>query len=359
MTKINKQSDFGWGTDAYPAQEPQESGYQSERQEMSQMPAINQTFKWVVSGKEILVVDPDKIDNAYSALGIKTNHHGPYATGSVDISHRWTTSFVVEESNVDLDFLYGLFKRWAKYPSINFTDWNHPLSVDTVKDKNGIPLPMNINKKSSDPGAGEHYVDKLWVNTDSEDIFTQDIQRNYPGQGDMAATGERLTDDVYGCDRCDEVFDSYPEYLMHASHDHPKSEPTGYEEEIRDNDESFYPDNEASRPGGDLGIHTGAVDNSPVGPIPFSYNVEEDRIYVGEPGEEGIKLDSANPFGLAEGYYTPEGDLLITSQANIPYTVRHLMNIWSHMYPEYEIKHVYILDVNDGKKIREKVANNA
>ena len=68
---IQKTSDFGWGTDAYPAQQPQELQFQFERAEMSRMPAISQRFNWVLSGKNLLVVRPDYIDNAYAALGRK------------------------------------------------------------------------------------------------------------------------------------------------------------------------------------------------------------------------------------------------------------------------------------------------
>lgn len=347
---IRKESDWGWGTDAYPAQQPQELQYQYDREQAARMPAPSQTYKWILSGKHLLVVEPDMLDNAYNALGITQDHHGPYARGTADISHRWTTTFVVEESNVDLDFLFKTFQRWAKYPQVNFENWGHPLYVDSVKDRNGIPLPVKIKKQAADPGVGDQYPNKLWVNTD-DDLRT-DIQRRYPGQGDMKAITPRLTDDVYGCDQCDEVFDSYSEYLLHVTHDHPKWDPTGPEYEIRDNDEFFYPDNEAvyDRDGG---IHTGSVP----GPIPFSFNVEEDRVYVGEPGDEHVEMDETNPFGVAEGYYTPDGDLIIVNQPSVPYTVRHLMNLWSEIYPEHEIKRVYLVRETDGRTIRERVAN--
>lgn len=357
MTEIHKKSDFGWGTDAYPAQQPQELQFQTDRAQMAGMPSsINQTFNWIVSGKEILVVDPNKADRAFNALGITPTHSGPFATGTVDISHRWTTSFVVEQSNIDLDFLHNVFEKWAKYPVINFQNWNHPLYVASVQDKNGIPLPVKIRKQAADPGSGWQYVDKLWRNTDDEDIRT-DIQRRFPGLDDLKSYDGDMSEN-YKCRECNEVFDSYYEYLMHASHDHPKPDPTGHEEEIRDRDEYFYPDNEAVyNPDG--GIHTGAVeDRTPPGPIPFSYDIDADRVYVGSPGDEKVEMDDSNPFGRAEGYYTPDKDLIIVNQSNIPYTIRHLVNLWSTMYPEHEVKHVYIVQDNDGTEIREKVAKN-
>ena len=343
---------MGWGTDAYPAQEPQELQFQKDREHSNRIPhQINEDFVWVVSGKNIAVVHPDSVEEAFVSLGIKKEHHGPFAFGKVQISRRWSVSFVVDQSNIDLESLHKIFLRWAKDPSIDFEEIDHPFQVSMVKDKNGMPIPVKMPKTAADPGAPEHYVDKLWGGTDSEDIFTQDIQRNYPGQGDMAATGERLTDDVYGCDRCNEVFDSYPEYLIHAANDHPKSEPTGHEEEIRDNDEIFYPDNEASRPGGDLGIHTGSV----LGPVPFSYDVYSERVFIKDPGEEISRDD--NITNKAEGYYTPDGDLLIVGHPSQPYAISSLINAWNQFYPEHEIRHIYLLRKENGVKIREKVAN--
>lgn len=361
MGDIRKESDFGWGTDAYPAQEPQELQFQFDRQVMSEMPAIQQSFKWIVSGKNILVVSPAQVDDAYRALGITQDHHGPFASGSVDITHRWTTSFVVEQSNVDLDFLNNIFKRWAKFPSVDFQQWNHPLHIAIVKDKNGIPLPVKLKKTAADPGIGDDKFKYPWKNTDKSlltDIQIQDGDRGkLPGQGDLRADGGgQLTEGIYECGECAEEFDSYSEYLLHVTHDHPKREPTGPEYEIRDNDEFFYPDNEASRPGGGPG---GAVVAAaePKGPIPFSYNVEQDRVYVGQEGDERVEMDEYNPFGLAEGYYTPDGDLLIVNQSSIPYTIRHLVNLWSNMFPEYEVKHVYLVHEVGDKTVREKVAN--
>jgi hypothetical protein len=352
MSKINKHSDWGWGTDAYPAQEPQELQFQKDRKDLNFSPRfINKVFVWVVCGKEIAVVGKENFLEALKSVGAGENHHGPLATGTVDISNNWNLNFVVKESNIDLESLHKIFIIWAKDPHIDFEEINHPFHIDMVKDKNGIPLPVKIQKEAADPGVGDgNYPDKLWVNTDDGDIRT-DIQRDYPGQGDMPATGERLTDDVLGCDRCDEVFDSYPEYLMHVVNDHPKSEPTGYEEEIRDNDEFFYPDNEASRPGGDLGIHTGSTRE----PIPFSFDVMTEIMHIGESGHQVGFGD--NIFNKSEGYYTPEGDILIIGHPNMPYAISTLMRAWKAIYPEHEIKQVYMLRKENGVKIKERVAN--
>lgn len=360
MDKNIQKVSLGWGTDAYPAQEPQEQQFQQDRAQMAQMVPPSQDFKWVVAGKNIVVVTPDKLDSAFAALGVEKTHYGPFATGSLSVSHRWTASFVVEQTNIDLDSLYKIFQRWTKQPSTNFENWQHHLHLAVVQDKNGIPLPVGNRKTAADPGAGNTYPNKLWVNTDDGDI-TDHQTESFPGKGDMRAYVDKITTMPYECPECNEVFENYMHLHEHMVYDHQKPKPTGLEEEIRDNDEYFYPDNEASRPGGTVsepGIYTGATKNEPPGPIPFSFDVEGDRLYVGQPGDERVEIDSYSPFGTAEGYYTPDGDLLITSQAGLPYTIRHLMNLWSDMYSEYDIKHVYLLEFKDQKRIKEKVAKN-
>jgi hypothetical protein len=359
MSGNRKLSYPGWGTPAYPGENPHQLDRNEAVEDSYRMPPPSQSFAWVLAGKSLVVVDSDRVDNAFSALGVTKEHNGPFAVGAVDISHRWTTTFVVKEANIDLDTLYKEFQRWAKNPVINFEPFPHHLYVSAVKDKNGIPLPMGMSRVSADPGAGKSYPNKLYVNTD-DDLLHNDSQiwneeqGKFPGKGDMRANDQRLTDDTYGCEECDEVFDAYNEYLLHRTHDHKKQDPTGPEYEIREKGgiAGMDYDNEASRSNGRFFEASADL----IGPIPFSFDVEDDRMYVGEPGDERVKIDQHNPFGRAEGYYTPDGDLLITTQSNVPYTIRHLMNLWEDMHPEYEVKHVYLIEQRQNRSIKEKVA---
>lgn len=377
MTKMRKKSDFGWGGDAYPAQEPQDVQLQKDQEQFYRMnDARAESYSWVVSGKNILVVSKDKLDDVFSALGITQNHHGPVAIGTVSLSHRWSANFVVEESNIDLDTLSKIFERWAKDPNstLDFKEIDHNFFIASVVDKNGIPLPVKTNytknKKAGvdkialiEPngggaGSGWQTVPKTWNRTDKDlrtDIQIQDNDRGkLPGQGDMRAdSGGELTTYIYQCPECLEVFESGNLLREHLVFDHERQPPTGNEYEIRNNDETFYPDNEAVYEN-DGGIHTGAVIP---GPIPFSYNVETDRIYVGEPGDERVKLDSTNPFGVVEGYYTPDGDILIVNRPMIQYAIKYFIILWNEIHPELEVKKVYILRKENGRKIKERVAH--
>lgn len=354
MEEIHKKSYFGWGGDSHPSQEPQELQLEEDRRRMLRMPETRiEKYVWVVSGRHMAVVDEDSIEEAFVSLGIKKEHHGPFAFGKVEVSNRWKADFLVEQSNIDLESLNRIFLRWSKDPMINFDDVNHPIQVSMVKDKNGFPLPVKAPKEAADPGVGDgNYPDKLWVNTDDGDLLAQDIQRDYPGQGDMQSDGGgKLTDEVYQCGECFEKFESYEDFKKHVSEEHLKGPETGPEYEIRDNDEFFYPDNEVSRPGGWPGIHTGAVE----GPTPFSYDIISERIILGQIGDD-ISTDQ-NIMDKVEGYYTPENDLLIVGYPSQPYSISSLVNSWLQFYPEHEIKHVYLIRKENGIKIKEKVAN--
>lgn len=326
------------------------------------MPQASENYKWVAVGKkEFVVFESDSHDDGYAALGNALDAHGPVAHGTVTISHHWTCVFVIEQSNIDLDTLYKMLKSWASSPQIGRNQLDHPLELALITNKDGIPLPVGLSKTASDPGSGWQTVPKLWNKTDDDirtDIQIQEKDRGtFPGQGTMRSEEGSLTEEPYQCITCGESFSDYKHMLNHVSFDHPKEKPTGHEEEIRDNDEFFYPDNEMSRPGGDVGVHTGAKKDIDIpGPIPFIYDIEEDRIRTGQPGDERVDIGEYNPFGMVEGFYTPEQDLIISTQTSVPYTISHVRRLWEYMHPEYEINHIYVVHKQDDKKVRERVS---
>lgn len=363
---VMDKTSFGWGGDSNPAQQPQELQDRWEESQTYQMPGKTKELKWVIVGKKDMVVfEGDAIEPGFSALGIAMDHFGPVAHGTVTLSHMWTAQFTIEQTNIDLDTLYKQFKKWVKNPTIGKDDIDHPFHLSDIYNKDGIPLPLGkefgLPKTAADPGSGWQTVDKLWVNTD--DDYRTDIQKDYPGQDTMRAQNEKLTEEPYQCLECGEEFDNYTDMLLHVSFDHPKEDPTGDEYEIRDNDEFFYPDNEMSRQQGEHGNSFGIVskkdDEADIpGPMPFIYDIVADRIRVGEPGDEKVDIGEYNSFGMVEGYYTPERDLIIATQTSVPYTINHVKKLWNYMYPEYEVKHIYVVHVDDGKKVREKVSND-
>lgn len=378
MSDFQRQSDQGYGTTPYTGEMPNELEYEQEHDAYFTMPQKPvQSFGWVLRGsnpKYLTLIDVDKITNALSALGMNENHFNAYAIGTCDITSRWTLSVVVYQTNMDIETLFSVFKRWANNPVFKtwasphmVTDgeeerWPHRLELTSFKNPNGIDFSRDIKKTGSEVGFGEG-VKYNWKGTDADyrtDIQIQDEDRGkLPGQGNLPADEKKMTT-LYQCPTCFEEFSNGAELREHMGSAHVNVDDGTHKEEIPSykNGIGDSYDNEASRPPGDDIMMMGSFQMTAEleGPIPFSFDIEEDRMYVGNPGQEGVKVDKENPFGLAEGYYTPDGDLLITAQANIPYTIRHLMNMWEQMNPEYPIKHVYIIEKNGDLNIKEKVA---
>lgn len=65
------------------------------------------------------------------------------------------------------------------------------------------------------------------------------------------------------------------------------------------------------------------------GPIPFIYDIQEDTITTGQPGMRQSDIPGKfTPGGIVEGTYEPGGKVFIRSMTNMPYTVRHMLELW-------------------------------
>jgi hypothetical protein len=79
------------------------------------------------------------------------------------------------------------------------------------------------------------------------------------------------------------------------------------------------------------------------GPIPFIYDIKHDRIYVGHPGEHTDDMaGDFDPLGIVYGEYRPNGEVEIQTETNMPYTVRHLIQLWYYMHRELPVKNVWL-----------------
>lgn len=91
-------------------------------------------------------------------------------------------------------------------------------------------------------------------------------------------------------------------------------------------------------------------------PIPFVFDIEKDHISVGQPGTKTSDVPGEfTPGGIVEGDYEPGGKVMIRTQTNMPYSVRHMVELWYYTHPHFEVKSVYLQD-NDGQMT--KVANS-
>ncbi len=79
--------------------------------------------------------------------------------------------------------------------------------------------------------------------------------------------------------------------------------------------------------------------------IPFIYDVQEDKITVGYPGGRHSDIPGKfTPGGIIEGDYLPGGNVHIHTMTNMPYSVRHLVELWYWSYPHMEVTAVELHD---------------
>lgn len=98
------------------------------------------------------------------------------------------------------------------------------------------------------------------------------------------------------------------------------------------------------------------------GPIPFIYDIEKDKVFVGHPGERHSDIQGRfTPGGIIEGIYKPDGNVEIRTDTDMPYTVRHLIELWYYMHPELQVKGLFLVvgqeqyklaSANIGHKVR-------
>jgi tRNA nucleotidyltransferase (CCA-adding enzyme) len=83
--------------------------------------------------------------------------------------------------------------------------------------------------------------------------------------------------------------------------------------------------------------------------VPFLYDVQEDDIHVGQPGQRHSDIPGRfMPGGLVEGTYEPGGRVVIRALTNMPYSVYHMIELWYYQHPELPVKSLYLMD-DEGK----------
>jgi tRNA nucleotidyltransferase (CCA-adding enzyme) len=154
---------------------------------------------------------------------------------------------------------------------------------------------------------------------------------------------------VFKCPDCGVLRHRWNEYLLHRKTHEPQG-PTvesenGHFPEI--NDGNYIEMRQ------EPGIHTGAKDPKDMfdQPVPFMYDIDEDKIHVGAPGERHSEIKipmKYSPGGLVQGEYQPGGKVLINTVTSMPYSIRHLIGLWYYQHPEFEVTSVEVTKP-DGK----------
>jgi tRNA nucleotidyltransferase (CCA-adding enzyme) len=91
--------------------------------------------------------------------------------------------------------------------------------------------------------------------------------------------------------------------------------------------------------------------------IPFIFDVDKDAIQVGQPGQQHNSImGDFTPGGIVQGFYEPGGQITITNQTDIPWTVRHLVDLWYWSHPHMRVTDVQYEDPMGNKQKLTKTA---
>jgi putative nucleotidyltransferase with HDIG domain len=157
---------------------------------------------------------------------------------------------------------------------------------------------------------------------------------------------DRAPEGVFECQHCGARSSTYAAHLDHVrGHEPLVTPPTedGQFPEVEENaieDSHFTP----QQPGIDVVTRYvfGAGEVAPKDmfsePVPFIFDIEKDAIYTGHPGAKHSDIEgNFTPGGIVEGTYEPGGKVWIRSFTNYPYSLRHMLELWTYQHPEFEI----------------------
>jgi tRNA nucleotidyltransferase/poly(A) polymerase len=94
-------------------------------------------------------------------------------------------------------------------------------------------------------------------------------------------------------------------------------------------------------------------------PLPFVFDIDKDQIFTGQPGERTGDVRVPGGYtagGIVEGFYEPGGHIVITTQTDVPYSTRHMLDLWYWSQPHMQITG---LSYEDQTGSRKKLARTA
>lgn len=86
--------------------------------------------------------------------------------------------------------------------------------------------------------------------------------------------------------------------------------------------------------------------------VPFIYDVQADTINIGQPGQRTSDIAGQfTPGGIVEGTYEPGGKVTLRTMTNMPYTVRHMIELWYAQHPQLEVTNIFKNDDGNEQKL--------
>lgn len=300
-------------------------------------------YNWVLTPTHVLVSKEDS-ESLLSRMGAQANL--PHAYGVVSVLYNWDSLWEIQFSNIALGAVEKRLRKYAKDRGWQFED---------MVNSEGA----SFGKMAAVPGIGEINPDvkdwrnKEWSGTEMFDNPGHEMQEGFYGlqdyNEDMPMTAPRV------CSECGELLMSYQEWHDHVVHEHvnPDRVPPSDPQPVVDLDDVLpadfnvgLMDRVVQRQASFIDPLLAARSQKPSipGPIPFIYDIESDRIFVGHPGERHSDIQGRfTPGGIVEGMYDPKGGVQIRTDTDMPYTVRHMIELWYAMHPELEVKNVFLL----------------
>lgn len=372
------------GPTAYPGETPDalvrnDVGKPRPRRDYTTAPQeAAEIFRWVATPLFVLVGDQTSSEDGLLAeLGWSPEK--PFAAGELELRYRWDAIWKLERANMAAQQIQKSLRTYTKDQ-----DWNWQSLVLP----SGEAFGKHSRRYADYPGIGEinpgvkDWKNKEWSGMETHDAYNPHADKPYahdPKNPEVQGPGEGLVDELYSCSDCGQPCGSEDEfrqhvlrYHVHKDHHHQEDPgpvvdlddalPAGWNEVLMDQTDQRA----ASRL--TIAMQKIAVGQQPLiqGPIPFIYDIQQDRIYVGHPGERHSDIQGRfTPGGIVEGQYDPKGNVQIRTDTDMPYTIRHMAQLWYALHPELEMKGIYLLSgdqkhkmasANIGHKVRNLLA---
>lgn len=297
-------------------------------------------YQWVYVNGQVQVSPSHSHQELLDHSQISPDHHGPIAMGHVEVTDGKAGWSVV--GNLSLGHLKKVLTEAGDQ-----IGWRFGGLIDHIDQ---VPVDDQFApKRGSYPGGG-NMNDML----KSEHPLGEDLEIG--NLGDNAGQGVKHQDpDDPGpgpwTSRDGKVFHSWGDYLVHAQHLNQKTD-----QFAEDGKFPQAPDMDIPIPGNwhprfpfTFPISKIAKDPKDMleSPVPFIYDVQDDKIVVGHPGSLHSAIPGKfTPGGIVEGTYEPGGKVVIRSMTTMPYSSRHVLDLWSWSYPQMEVTSLELEDAN-------------
>lgn len=84
-------------------------------------------------------------------------------------------------------------------------------------------------------------------------------------------------------------------------------------------------------------------------PIPFIYDIQDDTITFGQPGQRTSDVPGKfTPGGIVDGVYNPDGKIVIHTFTNMPWTANYFLRLFYSYQPTLQVKSLHLQDDGGG-----------